>query len=145
MADRALAGQRAPTRGLIHTAPPVALSAGREAASTVVRAGDAGRLVVLADAVDPNWEARLDGKPLQRRTAWGWAQAFALPTSGGRLTLSYVQTSRQVSLGVEVLLLVVVAVLSVPNARRRRGLEEYFQDEEDEVQEPQRRRMVTAL
>jgi hypothetical protein len=137
------AKQRAPSRGTLRTAPPKALAAGAEAASATVPAGT-GRLLVLADAADGRWRATVDGKDLKRRTAWGWAQAFELPDAGGHLSLSYRQGPRQAHLALQGLLLLVVVVLSVPSARRRRGLEEDL-EEEDDVMEPQPRRLaVTA-
>ena len=42
-------------------------------------AGPAGRLLVLAEPVDPGWRASLAGRPLTPASAWGWAQAFVVP------------------------------------------------------------------
>jgi GT2 family glycosyltransferase len=129
--------QRAPSRDALRTSPPAALRAGPEAASATLPAGD-GRLLVLADAEDGRWHATVDGRALPRRTAWGWAQAFELPTAGGHLSLTYDQGARHAGLAVQGVLLLVVVVLSVPSARRRRGLEQELQ-EDDDMTEPHRR------
>jgi hypothetical protein len=122
-AAAALRGDRGPTRDLLRTSPPVPLRADREAVDTTVRSGAPGRLLVLADAAADGWHASLDGTPLPRRTAWGWAQAFVLPRTGGRLVISYDQAPRHRALVAELVALGVVLVLAGPGARRRRGLE----------------------
>jgi hypothetical protein len=61
--------------------------------------------------------------PLERRTAWGWAQAFVVPAGGGRLELSYDQGPRHRALAAQLAALAVVLVLAAPAARRRHGLE----------------------
>jgi hypothetical protein len=85
--------------------------------------GAPGRLLVLSEAASRGWRATVDGTPLDRRTAWGWAQAFVVPAGGGRLELSYDQSPRHRALAGQVLALAVVLVLAAPAARRRRGLE----------------------
>ncbi len=124
LAARALTGERAPTVDLLRTDRPTSLPAGPEGARGLLRAGPAGRLLVLADAADPGWRASLGGRLLPRRTAWGWAQGFVLPAAGGQLVLTYRQSSRHTALGVEAALLLLVAVLAAPGGRRRRGLED---------------------
>ncbi len=124
LAGRALSGPRAPTVDLLRTDRPAAQPTGPEGARGLVAAGPAGRLLVLADAADPGWRARLDGRLLPRRTAWGWAQGFVLPAGGGRFVLTYAQTRRHTALGIEAGLLLFVAVLAAPGGRRRRGLED---------------------
>ena len=145
-AERALAGDRAPTLAQLRTAAPTALPAGREGAKARVAAGASGRLLVLADAADPRWRATVDGRALSRRTAWGWAQGFALPAGGGVLELRYDQRGRQSELWAQGALVLATLVLSAPGARRRRGLE----DDVDVVEQdgrlgPDRRVPVAAL
>jgi hypothetical protein len=65
---------------------PVPATAGH--ARTRIPAGPGGRLLVLAESADPHWRATLDGRPLARSTAYGWAQAWRLPAAGGRLVVS---------------------------------------------------------
>ena len=132
LAATALGQSRAPTSQLLLSHPPIALRAGREGSGASVPSGTGGRLLVLADAQDPHWQASLDGKALPRRTAWGWAQAFVLPANGGHLQLSYRQTTRHAGLVIEVVLVVLVAVLSAPGARRRRGLEDDVDADDEE-------------
>ncbi len=128
LATAAVGGARAPQPVQLRTERPLALPAGREAARTALPAGPAGRLLVLAEAQDRGWHASLDGRPLPRRTAWGWAQGFELPSSGGRLVLVHEQAHRHRALLLEGLLLLVVIVLSVPGRRARTGLEDDLED-----------------
>jgi hypothetical protein len=88
-----------------------------------VPAGPPGRLLVVADAASRGWRATVDGAPLDRRTAGGWAQAFVVPAAGGRLEVSYDQGPRHRALAGQLLALAVVLVLAAPAARRRHGLE----------------------
>ncbi|HUR50983.1 MAG TPA: glycosyltransferase family 2 protein [Mycobacteriales bacterium] len=124
LAEPALAGVRAPTPSQLRTDPPVAVRAGREGASADVPAGEGERLLVLADAREGGWHASIDGKALVPATAWGWAQAFRVPASGGHLELSHVQRGRRAALATELAALLAVLLLSVPSARRRAGLED---------------------
>jgi GT2 family glycosyltransferase len=117
VAARAVRGARAPDPEL-PAGPASALTAGAD-----LPAGPAGRLLVLAEAADPGWQATLDGRPLPRRTAWGWAQAFALPDGGGRLVLRRDPTPRSRALAVQAAAVLVVVVLAAPAARRRRDLD----------------------
>ncbi|MDX6200232.1 MAG: hypothetical protein QOJ79_3383 [Actinomycetota bacterium] len=123
LAAAALRGDRGPSRELLRVAPPATLPAGRESARAALPAGPPGRLLVLADAATRGWRASVDGRPLARRTAWGWAQAFDLPAEGGRLDVSYDQAPRHRALAGQLLALAFVLVLAAPAARRRRGLE----------------------
>ncbi len=116
LAGAALAGGRAATAAALRTSPPAAV--GRS-----VPAGPAGRLLVLAEAADPGWRATLDGQALPRRTAWGWATAFALPADGGRVRVWHAQGGRRTVLVLQVLGLLVVAVLAGPGGGGRSGLE----------------------
>jgi GT2 family glycosyltransferase len=121
-----------PDRELLRDAPPVVLPSGREAAVAAVPPGEPGRLAVLAEAADPGWQARLDGRPLPRRTAWGWAQGFEVPPEGGRLELRRDAAPRRLALAGQAATVLVVAVLAAPAARRRRGLE-VVDDREDDA------------
>jgi hypothetical protein len=123
------AGERSPSPELLNALPPVRVGANRESARGRVAPGEAGRLLVLADAVDSHWVATLDGQRLDRRTAWGWAQAFTVPASGGVLDVHYEQTSRHLAVGIEGVLLLVVVILAAPGRRRGRGLERYTDDD----------------
>jgi hypothetical protein len=138
LAGRALSGVRAPTSQELRATPAASLPAGAEEAKTRVPDGAAGRLLVLADAREGGWHATLDGKALTPRTAWGWAQAFELPATGGRLEVTHAHTGRRWALVAQALVLVGVVVLSVPAGRRRTGLEDDV-DVEDDVDESLRR------
>ena len=103
------------------------------------------RVLALADATDPSWRATLDGSPLEalgvdQPPAEGkpvpaysgptatWAQRFALPAGGGRLTLDYDGTTRTRWLLLEGLLLLAVVVVALPG---RRTTEDEDEDEDD--------------
>jgi GT2 family glycosyltransferase len=133
LARQALTGVRAPTSELLRSEPPVASPAGRESARASLPAGAPGRLLVLADARDGGWHATVAGKELPRRTAWGWAQAFDLPATGGHLELHHSHGPRRLALALQLLLLLVVVVLAAPGSRRGRGLEDDLELEEDDV------------
>jgi GT2 family glycosyltransferase len=123
MAGAALRGDRGPSRELLRVAPPATLPARREAATATVPSGPPGRLLVLADATSAGWHATVAGVPLEKKTAWGWAQAFVVPRAGGQLRISYDQAPRHRWLVAEALAFAVVLVLAAPAARSRRGLE----------------------
>ncbi|RZS90164.1 GT2 family glycosyltransferase [Motilibacter rhizosphaerae] len=86
-------------------------------------AGGAGRLLVLAEPAGPGWHAALDGRPLAAASdpVARWAQAFALPASGGRLVLRHsapaVRPEQELRLAGAALLLLLA--LPLPWPRRR--------------------------
>ena len=123
LAVTATSGVRAATRPALRLQPPVALPPLTAGSRERLPAGEPGRLLVLAEAVDGGWSATVDGRPLPRRTAWGWAQAFVVPPTGGQLVVSRSQAARRSELGLQLVLVLVVLVLAAPGAARRRGLE----------------------
>jgi GT2 family glycosyltransferase len=110
--------------------PPAAriLPAGQVLASATVREGPAGRLAVLADPRDDGWRARLDGRALPPRTYGGWAQAFELPATGGRLEVTHDQGGRTLLLWLQLAAAALVLLLALPKARTR------VDDLEDDVE-----------
>jgi hypothetical protein len=102
------------------TAQPLPASAG--SVDTTVAPGVAGRVAVLAEPANPHWRATLDGKRLVGHTAYGWAQAFELPSGGGRLRIGFTDGTREWWLWLE-LALVVVAVGAALPARRPDDME----------------------
>lgn len=100
-------------------AVPTRGGTGPTAVDTVVDPGDAGRTLVLAEAADPVWRASLGGRPLTPLPPLdGWAQAFALPESGGRLVVEADGWGRRTWLVAQSVALAVVALLAVPGRRR---------------------------
>jgi GT2 family glycosyltransferase len=106
------------TREALRTTPPQPLPSRRESATATVPPGPEGRLLVLAEGADEGWEATIDGEPMERLTAYGWAQAFAVPALGGTIELRRDQGPRGRALAVQGVLLAVVMVLAAPSVRR---------------------------
>lgn len=90
------------------------------AVDTTVPAGDAARVLVLAENEAPGWSAHLDGVPLRSLEADG-RQAFALGAEGGHLVVGYERASRTPWLVLQGVVLVVFALLALPVRRRRGG------------------------
>jgi hypothetical protein len=87
-----------------------------------VPGGSSSRLLVLAEPVDSGWQATLDGHPLRRVTAYGWAQAFELPARGGVLRVHFDSGTRHFWLVVELLALLGVigyGAGAAPHPQRR--------------------------
>jgi hypothetical protein len=61
--------------------------------------------------------ADVDGKPLVARTAYGWAQAFELPTSAGRLRIGFSGGGRGLWLIGELVVLLVAVGAMLPGRR----------------------------
>jgi hypothetical protein len=103
-------------------AVPHPLAAGEGSSRATVPAGRSGRLLVLAESADSHWRATLDGRPLPSTTAYGWAQAWRLPATGGRLDLGRSGDHRGGWVLLQLALLVTALVLSLPTgAVRHRG------------------------
>ncbi|NEC20882.1 family 2 glycosyl transferase, partial [Streptomyces parvus] len=93
-----------------------------------IPAGEAGRVLRIADAADPGWTATLDGKPLTRKTVDGWAQGFELPANGGRLDLTHdAPITHTAWIWAQIGLLVVLVVMALPG--RRREIDDDLPDE----------------
>lgn len=88
-------------------------------AAITVPDGPPGRRLVLAETHSDSWRATIDGQPLPSSTFAGWAQAFELPTTGGRLVLSHAPSLRGRLLGLQAVLFVVLVVLALPTRPRR--------------------------
>lgn len=101
-------------------APAVTVPSADRSVDTTVPAGDAGRLLVLAERADPHWHASLDGEPL-RSLEDGWRQTFDLGAGGGDLVVHYDDPDRTPMLVVQSLVLLVTLLLAVPVRRRRGG------------------------
>jgi GT2 family glycosyltransferase len=99
-------------------ATPQPLAASGGAARVSVAAGPAGRLLVLAEPASRHWRATIDGHPLTGARAYGWAQAWTLPASGGRLEVGRVAVHRGWWLAGELALTIVALLLALPTWRR---------------------------
>ncbi|HKU30777.1 MAG TPA: glycosyltransferase family 2 protein [Arthrobacter sp.] len=83
-----------------------------------IPAGDDGRQLVLAERADAGWSAWLDGRQLTPTTS-GWAQAFTLPTAGGKVEVRY-STPWEPWLGVlQVVVIGLTVLLAIPMPARR--------------------------
>jgi hypothetical protein len=63
-----------------------------------------GEVVLLAEAIDPRWELTVDGEVLPRRTAFGWATAWDLPSPGEGAFRYRTAPTRYLLVAVQVLL-----------------------------------------
>ncbi len=100
------------------TAVPTAVPTEAAVTSAALPFGPAGRQLVLAEPADPGWRATVDGRPLPRRTAYGWAQAFAVPAEGGRLALRHEDGAHRRDLLVQGAVIAGLLLLAVPAGRR---------------------------
>ncbi|WP_223774977.1 glycosyltransferase family 2 protein [Streptomyces sp. 135] len=98
---------------------PEPVAAGPVELHTKIPSGEEGRVLRLADSAAPGWTATLDGRPLPRTTLDGWAQGFELPTTGGRLDVTFeAPVSHTAWLWTQGALAVVLVVLALPGRRR---------------------------
>ena len=102
---------------------PQLLAATPGSAHTTVAAdlsttGTGERLLVLAEPRAAAWRATLAGHRLRPAVAYGWAQAWVLPSTGGVVKVSYDDGGRHRWLVIEALLLAVAVVLCLPKPRR---------------------------
>ncbi|MEU2059944.1 glycosyltransferase [Streptomyces sp. NPDC013455] len=95
------------------------VAAGPVEIHSTVPAGSGDRVLRLADSAADGWTATLDGKPLTRTTVDGWAQGFRLPSTGGRLDVTYdAPIAHTAWLWTQGALAVVLVVLALPGRRR---------------------------
>ncbi|WP_330239042.1 glycosyltransferase family 2 protein [Streptomyces sp. NBC_00525] len=88
-------------------------------AHTKIPAGAADRVLRIADAADPGWQATLNGRALTAKTVDGWAQGFELPAEGGTLDLTYEEPfTHTVWIWTQIALAVVLVVMALPGRRR---------------------------
>ncbi|MEV2256679.1 glycosyltransferase family 2 protein [Streptomyces sp. NPDC050147] len=110
------------------TGDPLPVAAGPVELHTNIPAGEEGRTLRLADAVDEGWTATLDGRALTPTTLDGWAQGFELPASGGRLDVTHATPVGHTGwLWAQGALAVVLVVLALPG--RRRDVDDDLPDE----------------
>jgi GT2 family glycosyltransferase len=119
-ATSALAGQ------VSTTVPPVVLPVGADPTKlhADVAAGAPGRLLVLAEPAASGWRATVDGQPLHATKAYGWAQAFELPSTGGQVHISYGNGGRSWWALFELLAVIAVALVgtgAAPHVPHRDG------------------------
>jgi GT2 family glycosyltransferase len=100
-------------------AQPHPLVAHRGQSSARIEPGRSGRLLVLAEPASAHWSATLGGRTLEATKAYGWAQAWRLPTSGGRLDVGRTGDHRTLWLGLQLAAIVAALMLSVPVTGRR--------------------------
>ncbi|WP_436842518.1 glycosyltransferase [Streptomyces flaveolus] len=95
------------------------VTAGPVEVHTTIPPGSGARVLRLADSAAEGWTATLDGKPLTRTTVDGWAQGFQLPSTGGRLDVTYdAPIGHTAWLWAQGALALVLVVLALPGRRR---------------------------
>ncbi|MFD7263505.1 glycosyltransferase family 2 protein [Streptomyces sp. NPDC059874] len=123
---------------------PIPVAAGPVEVHGKIPAGEAGRVLRIADRADAGWQATLDGKPLKPKTVDGWAQGFELPAAAGRLDLvhegSLVKVAWHWAQG---LLALVLLVMALPGRRAR--LDDDLPEEEAPAAEPGEGRRARRL
>jgi hypothetical protein len=87
---------------------------------TVLPSGESGRMLVLAERRDPEWQATLDGHRLVPVTYRGWAQAFELPAGGGRLEVRHLDRMAAALDRARATAAVAFLLLAIPLPRWRR-------------------------
>ncbi|MFE4454916.1 glycosyltransferase [Streptomyces sp. NPDC056796] len=101
-------------------------------AHTTIPEGDSGRILRVADAADPGWQATLNGRALTPRTVDGWAQGFELPAEGGTLDLTFdAPFTHTAWVWAQVALGVVLVVLALPG--RRKDIDDDLPEETEAV------------
>jgi hypothetical protein len=97
----------------------LSIAAGPVEVHTTIPTGAEGRVLRLADTANEGWTATLDGRPLTSTTVDGWAQGFELPSSGGKLDVTFeAPMSHMAWLWAQGALAVVLVVLALPGRRR---------------------------
>ncbi|MFD5147789.1 glycosyltransferase family 2 protein [Streptomyces sp. NPDC058401] len=113
---------------------PIPVVSGPVEAHTKIPAGEAGRVLRIADRADPGWQATLDGKPLKAKTLDGWAQGFELPADAGELDLVHEDAlTRTAWHWAQGLLALVLLVMALPGRRAR--LDDDLPEEEAPAEE----------
>lgn len=110
----------AATHGQVPATAPTQVLQGN--GSSVDAAGTTKRILVLAEPAESRWTATLNGKSLQRTTAYGWAQAFVLPPNAGKVRVRFDSGGRHWWLVIELLGLVGVILYGTgagPHTHRR--------------------------
>ncbi|WP_028810739.1 glycosyltransferase family 2 protein [Streptomyces flavidovirens] len=111
---------------------PLSVASSTVEAHTTIPAGEAGRVLRIADSAAEGWQATLDGRVLEKKTVDGWAQGFELPAEGGRLDLTYeAPVAHTVWIWTQVGLCLLLLVLALPG--RRREVDDDLPEEEIDV------------
>jgi len=117
-ADAVAASTNAP---MPPSAQPVALAATPGHARERLAAQTSGRrLLVLAEPRDRAWRATVNGQVLAPTTAFGWAQGWWLPPSGGSLVVARHGGHRHALVVLEGLLVLLALLLCLPARGRQR-------------------------
>lgn len=106
-----------PAGEILGPVPSLAPPGGRRIATTIAP-GPVGRRIVLSERADAGWRASLGGRAL-RGTSDGWAQAFVLPATGGRLVVAHADPARRTWLAADAAALAVALLLALPAGRAR--------------------------
>jgi GT2 family glycosyltransferase len=119
--DPATATRVAAGEGLPAQTGPRPLPTSTDGTTTRLPAGPDRRLLVLAEPADEGWHASVDGRALEPVRAYGWAQAWWLPTGSGRLVVERVGDHRGRWLAVELAIVILLVLAALPGRRGRVG------------------------
>lgn len=100
--------------------PAVAVPATGGGVRADIGAGDAGRVLVLAERADAGWHATLDGRPLRAVEA-GWRQTFEVGAAGGHVEVWYSPPLRTGRLWLTGFVAALTGLLALPLRPRRAG------------------------
>ncbi|GII75409.1 integral membrane regulatory protein [Sphaerisporangium rufum] len=101
--------------------PPAEITGDR--VTVAVPPGPAGRTLVLAEPAG-GWTATAGGTALAARAVDGWAQGFAVPPAGGRVTIEFDRFWHRAWLWAQLALVLLVLVLAAPGGRRTEAVVE---------------------
>jgi hypothetical protein len=87
-------------------------------ANVKVPAGDADRILELAEIADPAWSATASGKPLPADRNSSWAQRFTVGPSAADVSIMAANHGRQVLLWAQLGLVILLVVLALPGRSR---------------------------
>ncbi|MEO3808688.1 glycosyltransferase family 2 protein [Sphaerisporangium sp. B11E5] len=113
---------------------PLRLERAGDGWAVTVPPGAGARTLVLAEPAG-GWSARASTGPVAATTVDGWAQGFAAPAAGGRVTIAHDTFRHDAWLWIQLVLVAVVLILASPGSRGTEPAPDYA-DEPMERESP---------